>query len=146
MKQGQLTAVPIFIILINKTIKLYTIIFFSCSALYSQNINLTGKITDSQSGDPLIGANVIIDGNGLNTGAATDFNGDYIVEGVPSGSYKIKVSYIGYSDFTTELNISSESSTFDAKLSISAILLDEYIVTASRGRREKSLMHLQLFL
>ena len=88
--------------------------------MFSQNINLTGQITDSQSGEPLIGANVIIDGNGVNTGAATDYNGDYRIE-IPAGSYKIKISYIGYSDFTSDINISSDASTFDAKLSISAI-------------------------
>ena len=119
------------------TIKLHIIFLLTCSVLFSQNINLTGKITDSESGDPLVGANIIIDGNGLNTGAATNNNGDYSIEGVPPGSYKIKASYIGYGDFSTSIDISSETSTFNAALSISAIQLDEYTVTASRGRREK---------
>ena len=123
--------------MINKLTKIYTICLFSCSVLLGQNINLNGQITDSDSGEPLIGANVIIEGNGLNTGAATDAQGNYLIEGVSPGSYEIKISYIGYSDFTTTLDISSETSTFNAKLSISAIQLDEYIVTASRGKREK---------
>jgi len=123
--------------MIKKITKIYTIFLFSCSGLFAQNINLTGKITDSDSGEPLIGANVIIDGNGLNTGAATDANGTYFIEGVPPGSYEIKISYIGYSDFATTLDISADASTFNAKLNISAIQLDEYIVTASRGKREK---------
>ena len=105
--------------------------------MFAQNIDLTGKITDSDSGEPLIGANVIIEGNGLNTGGATDASGNYFIESIPPGTYEIKISYIGYSDFKTTLDISSGTSTFDAKLTISAIQLDEYIVTASRGKREK---------
>ena len=117
--------------------KLHITFLFTFSVLFSQNISLSGKITDSESGDPLVGANVIIDGNGLNTGAATDSNGDYSIDDVTPGSYKIKVSYIGYADLSTSIDITPETSVFNTTLSISAIQLDEYIVTASRGRREK---------
>ena len=115
---------------------LIAITFITCTSLYSQSINLTGKITDSQTDDPLIGANVVLSGNGLSTGAATDINGEYYIKDVPLGSYQIKITYIGYSDFNSNLEVSSDSQTFNAQLSISAIQLDEYIVTASR-RREK---------
>ena len=55
-----------------------------------------------------IGANVVISGNGLNTGAATDFNGEYIVNDVPIGTYTIKITYIGYSDFTGTVELSEK--------------------------------------
>ena len=122
--------------MIEKIRNLIAITFITCTSLYSQSINLTGKITDSQTDDPLIGANVVLSGNGLSTGAATDINGEYYIKDVPLGSYQIKITYIGYSDFNSNLEVSSDSQTFNAQLSISAIQLDEYIVTASR-RREK---------
>ena len=122
--------------MIEKIRNLIAITFITCTSLYSQSIHLTGKITDSQTDDPLIGANVVLSGNGLSTGAATDINGEYYIKDVPLGSYQIKITYIGYSDFNSNLEVSSDSQTFNAQLSISAIQLDEYIVTASR-RREK---------
>ena len=82
--------------MINKLTKIYTICLFSCSVLLGQNINLNGQITDSDNGEPLIGANVIIEGNGLNTGAATDAQGNYLIEGVSPGSYEIKISNEGF--------------------------------------------------
>ena len=119
--------------------KLFPLLFFIFTFAFSQQTTLTGIITDKSSGDPLIGANVVISGSGLNTGAATDFDGNYKVQNIPEGSYNIKVTYIGYSDFTGKIQITGDESTqsFDVQLSISAIQLQEYVVTASRGKREK---------
>lgn len=113
------------------------IILFCLSTLYAQNITLTGKVTDLQNGNPLIGANIVISGNGLNTGAATDFNGDYSIPDVPVGEYDIKITYIGYEELSSNITISQEEQTFNAQLGVSAIQLQEYVVTASRGKREK---------
>ncbi|MBO8131307.1 MAG: TonB-dependent receptor [Candidatus Marinimicrobia bacterium] len=52
---------------------------------------------DSESGKPLIGADVIILPVTLGKGAATNENGEFLVPNVPAGTYDIKVSYIGYS-------------------------------------------------
>jgi outer membrane receptor protein involved in Fe transport len=119
--------------------KILSIVLLSLVFAFSQKTNLTGVITDKDSRDPLIGANVIINGNGVNTGAATDFNGHYSIQNIPAGSYVIKVTYIGYGDYKSKVNLSSDESinTFDIQLTISAIQLQEYVVTASRGKREK---------
>lgn len=60
------------------------------AALLAQEGKLRGKVTDKQTGDPLIGAHVIIAGATL--GAATDVNGDYIILGVPPGVFTVRVS------------------------------------------------------
>lgn len=119
--------------------KIISLLILAFSLVVSQQTSLTGTITDKSSGESLIGANVIISGSSLNTGAATDFDGNYKVQNIPEGSYKIKITYIGYSDFTGTIQITGDESTqsFDAQLSISAIQLQEYVVTASRGKREK---------
>ena len=77
------------------TIKLHIIFLLTCSVLFSQNINLTGKITDSESGDPLVGANIIIDGNGLNTGAATNNNGTILLKAFLPVLTKLKLLILG---------------------------------------------------
>jgi len=116
--------------------KIFLILIFGLTYSVCQQTSLTGKITDKSSGDPLIGANVVITGSGINTGAATNLEGNYTIQNIPEGSYKIKITYIGYSDFNSNLEFSSDLPTFNAQLMVSAIQLDEYIVTASR-RREK---------
>jgi outer membrane receptor protein involved in Fe transport len=118
--------------------KIISIFLLSVIFAFSQKTSLTGVITDKNTGNPLIGANVIINGSGLNTGAATDFNGHYTIKKIPEGPFDIKVTYIGYSEFKGKINISTQSpNTFNVQLSVSAIQLQEYVVTASRGKREK---------
>jgi len=55
---------------------------------------ISGTVIDSESGNPLPGANVIIEGTAL--GAATDAEGYYYIINVPPGSWSIQVSMMGY--------------------------------------------------
>jgi len=55
---------------------------------------VTGYITDQQTGEPLIGANVVLENTNL--GAATNVDGKYYISNVPEGQYRLKVSYVGY--------------------------------------------------
>ena len=55
---------------------------------------LTGKVADAQTGDPLPGANILI--NETNLGGAADVNGNFIILNIPPGNYTVKVSYLGY--------------------------------------------------
>ena len=54
---------------------------------------ISGTVTDSETGEPLIGANVIFVGTGI--GTATDIDGNYFLE-VPDGANAIEISYAGY--------------------------------------------------
>ncbi|MCB9260155.1 MAG: TonB-dependent receptor [Ignavibacteriales bacterium] len=75
---------------------------------------ISGSVKDSQTGEPLIGANILIEGTNL--GAATDVNGEFIILNIPPNKYNVKFSFIGYEiliitnvaiivDQTTQLNI-----------------------------------------
>ena len=55
---------------------------------------LSGTIKDALTGEPLVGANIIIVGTDL--GGATDINGNYVILNISPGSYSVKISYIGY--------------------------------------------------
>ena len=73
--------------------KIISLLILAFSLVVSQQTSLTGIITDKSSGESLIGANVIISGSSLNTGAATDFDGNYKVQNIPEGTYKINITY-----------------------------------------------------
>ena len=59
---------------------------------------ITGTITDPNSGEPVIGANVII--LGTSQGAATNIDGYYVILNVSPGTYDLKSSSIGYTPKT----------------------------------------------
>ena len=73
-------------------------IFFSLLTLvtnvYAQDI--TGNVSDAESGLPLMGVNIAVEG--LNKGAVTDFDGNFNISNVDSGTTLI-FTYIGYKTF-----------------------------------------------
>lgn len=55
---------------------------------------ISGRVVDAQSELPLPGATIVLDGTRL--GAITDDKGYFILENVPTASYNIRCSYIGF--------------------------------------------------
>ena len=53
---------------------------------------ITGKVTDASTGDPLVGATVLIEGN--TTGTSTNIDGTFTLDTTPEGT--LVVSFIGY--------------------------------------------------
>ena len=82
------------------------------SYLFSE---VTGTVKD-QSGNPLIGANVVVEGTSL--GAATKEDGSFTIKYDPTGEYSLAVTYIGYKKMTvstsetTDLNFNLEQDVF----------------------------------
>ena len=55
---------------------------------------ISGTVVDAETGDPLIGATVVV--VGLELGAMADLEGAYLVRNVPAGLHTVQVSMIGY--------------------------------------------------
>ncbi len=73
-----------------------TLLLASVWAQTNNSTSLSGKITDNETGEELIGANLTVYQAGvLINGTSTDFEGNYSLFLNP-GSYNIEVSYIGY--------------------------------------------------
>ena len=100
---------------------------------------LSGKVIDSQTGEPLTGANVVI--SGTNLGGSTDVSGDFIIYNIPDGNYIVRASMIGYQ--TVAVTGVSISRTMGAKqtlyLSASGVQSQEVIVSAERPMVNKSM-------
>lgn len=71
-------------------------IWVSVFPLFAQNPSyiLSGRLTDSETGLPLPGATVAI--QGTYSGAASDGSGNYIIKGIKPGNYQIQASFTGY--------------------------------------------------
>lgn len=93
---------------------------------------IVGRVTDAETGEPLIGLNVIIENTAL--GAACDMDGYYYILNVPPGTYSIKFMMIGYREtFVTNVQVRSDrTTTIDGQISQIVLDADAVIVVAQR--------------
>jgi Ca-activated chloride channel family protein len=93
---------------------------------------LQGKITEKETGDAVIGANVVLKQNGvLITGANTDFEGNYHIPHIDPGEYDVEVSYVGFP--TKKINgvivQEGKMTTLDIQLEAGGIDLESVVIT-----------------
>jgi hypothetical protein len=115
-----------------KLIVAVTLLILLPALTFAYDGKLRGTVTDKETGEPLIGANVLLEGTTL--GASSDLNGDFIVLAIPPGVYTIKVSYIGYQPVSiTNVRINANlTTTQDLQLPPSAIEMEALEVVAER--------------
>jgi len=98
------------------------ILSVSCLAWAGTTGKIQGVITDKNTGEPLPGVNIIIEGTTI--GSATDFNGEYVILQAPPGDLTLKITMIGYqeviirnvrvrADLTTHINAQIEETAVD---------------------------------
>lgn len=101
--------------------------------LYGQGI-IRGNIFDSESGEPVIYANVLIEGT--ERGATTDLEGFFTISEVPAGRYTLITTYLGYDTLRTEVSLSGTQIVFkNLYLEPSSVELTTVNVS---GRREQA--------
>ncbi len=59
-------------------------------------LTLTVRVTDAETGTPLVGATVVTTESGRTVGAAADLDGIARLAGLTVGTYAVTVSYVGY--------------------------------------------------
>ena len=104
-----------------------------------QTGKIAGRVTDSGSGDPLVGCNVMI--RGTSSGAATDANGEYFIINLVPGSYDVDFSMIGYAAYAAsgvQVNI-DVTTPVDAALTAEALEMAGVSVTAEKPPIENTL-------
>src|SRR5690606_2051802 len=91
-----------------------------CCFLFSiaQEKQVTGTVTDAETGVPIPGVSVLV--KGTNSGAATDFDGNFQLNVADDAA--LIFSYIGYENI--EVLVAGQSS-LQVSLAISAAELDE---------------------
>jgi len=121
-----------------KKLLLFLLIIQTCS-FAGVTGKLVGKVTDKNSRDPLIGANIFIQGTTL--GAVAGNDGRFIIINIPPGVYNVKVSFIGYETVLFEdVKITVDQTTqLPIELSTKSLQTGEIIVIAKPSMIHKDL-------
>lgn len=94
-----------------------------------QTITISGTIVDAVTGEPIIGANVLV--KGTTNGTSTDFDGKFSLE-APAGATLV-VSYIGYVNH--EVKATSAPMTIRSRKTLRTLRRWLLLVTACKKRK-----------
>lgn len=104
---------------------------YSISPVVQQDATIKGQVLDHKTGDPVIGANVIV--KGTTNGTITDMDGKYELN-APVGA-TLQISYIGYQ--TVEVQATAGDQTIQLREDAEA--LDELVVVGYGVQKKESL-------
>ena len=96
---------------------------------------IRGKLTDAQTGESLIGAMVFIDELALGTMA--DLDGNFSLDGLNQGTYKLKASFMGYTTLEETVTVNDDVVVLDLKMYLDTYVLSdiaEVVVKQDRAR------------
>lgn len=106
---------------------------FTCLAVSAQVKTVTGRVTNADDGEPLVGVSVTIPGTTI--GVNTDGNGRFTLSRIPATAKEVRFSFIG-----TEAQTLPIKNVMNVSLKSSDKVLDAAVVTALGIKRsEKSL-------
>lgn len=117
---------------------IYTALFGLLFAVQSSlaQYTVSGKITDAETGEALIGVTVFDQASG--NGAATNINGEYSVI-LPSGEVTLRFTSVGYLTQNIEISGSDdELVTLDVQMKADVANLDELVVTGLASSTKRS--------
>ncbi|MEZ4802677.1 MAG: TonB-dependent receptor [Gelidibacter sp.] len=104
---------------------LNVLLLLAIPSIYAQN-TLNGTISDKSTNEPIVFANVYLPQ--LEKGTTTDEKGNFTINNLPNGTYKIVVSIIGYETLSQNITLPlSESLTM--AINPSTIEMEEVIVS-----------------
>ena len=76
---------------------------------FAQSGKIKGTVVDANSGEALIGANVMIDGTSV--GAAANISGEFTLSSVAPGDYTLKITYVGYKEKKEKVTVIANRAT-----------------------------------
>ena len=87
--------------------------------------SIEGSVVSQKNNIPLVGANVVISNqDGFNKGTATSQDGTFFFENIPTGSYTVSISFIGFQNYKSNIIIEENRTyTINAVLEIQPIVM-----------------------
>ena len=122
--------------------KLFSALFIICTfipiyeASGQENASVNGYITDSQTGETLLMANIAL--LEINRGTSSNTAGYYTITNIPPGSYTLAATYIGYRRFEREIELEpGENLRLDIELVPESVEMEAIFVESEREREEQ---------
>ena len=116
-----------------KHLLLLFMLFFSCYTFAQNNITVSGTVTESATGEPVIGAAVIV--KGTTQGISTDIDGNFTLQNVPQSGVLL-VTYLGMRP--VEVAVSGKSK-INVVMDEDAQMMDEVVVVGYGSMKVKDL-------
>ncbi|NNM33176.1 MAG: TonB-dependent receptor plug domain-containing protein, partial [Gemmatimonadetes bacterium] len=102
----------------------------------AQDGTVTGLVAAATTGQPINGAQISIMDTDL--GSLTNASGRFLITRVPAGTYTIQVVHVAYGTASQEVNVTAGgTATVEFQLEVSAVNLDEIVVTGTAGAVER---------
>lgn len=113
--------------------------FLSSMLLAGTTGKIAGSVVDAQTNEPLIGANVVLQGTTM--GASSDVDGQYFILNIPPGKYTLVTSSVGYAkiEIGNVAVVVDQTTRIDFKLQSAAVQLSDVTVTAERPLVQRDL-------
>ncbi|MFC2129210.1 TonB-dependent receptor [Bacteroidota bacterium] len=92
--------------------------------IFAQQSTITGIVRDAQTGETLIGANIVY---GPAQGTVTDYDGKFSMK-LPHGDYTLNISYVGYNPEVRLISVGDRTQILD--ISMTSMTIDEVIIVA----------------
>jgi outer membrane cobalamin receptor len=109
----------------------YLITLFLMLIVVFSQAQFSGNVFDKLTKEPLIGAVVLLTGNGVIESTATGLDGSFVFHKLKPGTYEIKISYASYEDFTQTIEFSGEKSRLEFAMNELAKELQEITITTT---------------
>lgn len=104
-------------------------LFFPLFVFSLSAYNLTGKIVDNNSSQPIDFANIALYQQGATvpqSGVVTDDNGNFVIQSVADGKYNLQVSFVGYHTYSRNFTVNGKDYNFGSiKLTEDSKMLSE---------------------
>jgi len=96
---------------------------------------ISGRITDAASGQPIAGVQVFV--VGTNFGAMSLEDGRYTIPNVPDGVHRVRTRRIGFTSGERSVTVAGADVTVDFAISAISVALDEVVVTGTAGGTQR---------
>jgi len=108
------------------------LISFLSILTYAQTGKISGKVTDKANGETLVGMSILIEGTSI--GASSDVDGNYLLNTVKPGIYRVAFSFISYKkQIIANVKVTPGKTTIlNVAMEADQSLLNDVVITGKR--------------
>lgn len=114
----------------------FTLLLVPCFAVAQQSASVNGYVTDTESGETLISANVAL--QGTSKGTYSNNSGYFTLTDIPPGTYTLQATYVGFRTYKKEIELEpGENLRLNIALASTGYELDEVVVESDADEKEQ---------